>query len=190
MPTPNHRLAQTGDIFILLVPVAQDLQLLRQKQAELQAQCSGQIVDHVHITCQRFTLNHEQIAATCIATLAKQIGAFAPFPVFSDGLVQFRAPYWQTHVLRWRIQETEAWKSFRQFLDQSLAKHDCPSHFSRQRHSTCTTLSLDAKVNPENYANKISFPFRLFTAREVVISQLTDDNCFAVLETIELEVRG
>ena len=190
MPTPNHRLAQPGDIFILLVPVAQDLQVLRQKQAELQAQCGGQIVDHVHITCQRFTPNHEQIAATCVATLTEEIGAFAPFPVFSDGLAQFRAPYWQTQVLRWRIQETEAWKSFRLFLDQSLAKHGCPSHFSRQRHSTCTTLSLDAKVNPEDCANNTSFPFRLFTAREVVISQLTENGQFAVLEIIELEVRG
>ncbi|MFH1634829.1 MAG: hypothetical protein ABIG63_12605, partial [Chloroflexota bacterium] len=98
MPTPNQRLAQPGDIFVLLVPVAQELQLLRKKQAELQAQCGGQIVDHVHITCQRFTPPWMQFAATCVATLTKEIRAFAPFPVFSDGLVQFRAPYWQTHV--------------------------------------------------------------------------------------------
>ena len=43
MTSPNHRIAQPGDIFILLVPPAQELHLLRQWQTELRARFGGRL---------------------------------------------------------------------------------------------------------------------------------------------------
>jgi hypothetical protein len=118
--------------------------------------------------------------------LKGELQSIPAFPVFTDRVIQFFAPYWGTHVLRWRIQETYAYAKFRDTLDLTLTKIDCPSHFDRLRHASCTALNLEEKVALEVNPTGRTFPTLLFTARELLVSQLVGDNDFKIIETISL----
>ncbi len=187
MTSSNRRIAQPGDIFLLLVPSAQELHLLRQWQAELQDRYGGWIVDHVHVTSQRFTPRQDQHAEPCIDPLIEELQKLKTFPIFTDMLIQFYSPFGGTHVLRWRVKETDYYAEFRDKLDNILLKINCPSHFDRLRHATCTALNLEHKVELTAKTPGRIFPAHLFNAREILISQLTDKNNFNILETIILK---
>jgi hypothetical protein len=184
---PTHRVAQPGDIFILLVPPAQELHQLRQWQAELQARYGGEPVSHIHVTSQRFTPHQGQLEERCVEQVISDLQGIPSFSLNTDMLVHFYAPYWNTNVLRWRVQETSAYAEFRDILDETLLKIDCPSHFNRQRHATCTLLNLDHEVDLKDNPPNRQYPAHLFTAREVLISQLVENDDFHILETVRLK---
>jgi len=184
--TKQPRVAKPGDTFILLVPSAQELHHLQQKQTEFQNQYGGQIMNHIHITCERFTPERAKFPQECFAVLKHQIANLAPFPVYSDAVIQFHAPYWQSNVLRWRIEGTTAWLDFRSLLTKTLKGIACPSHFDRQRSSTCSILTLDEPVELSVKHNRANNSHKLFTAQEVVISRLKENYQFEILETIQL----
>ncbi|MBE9523513.1 MAG: hypothetical protein IMY76_00335 [Chloroflexi bacterium] len=182
----QSRVAIPGDIFILLAPSAQELYLLRQKQLEFQRQYGGQIASHIHITSERLSPKYEGFPKECAAVIKHHIANLVPFPVFVDALIQFRAPYWKSHVLRWRVQDTDTWLNFREALAKTLKGIDCPSHFDRHRRSTCSILNLDNPITLNEKKHAANFPYKLFTAREMYISQLKKNYQFEILETIQL----
>jgi len=185
MSSPK-RVAQIGDIFVLLVPSAQELQQLRKYQSELQSHYGGEIVDHIHITCQRFALRGDQEIEDCLSPLKKVLKVHIPFPIFTDKLIQFEAPYHQQYVVRWRIKGTKSWKNFRDSLDVALNQNNCPSHFRRRRYASCTALNTNSRVeiNPDQL--QFQFPNFLFTARHIVISQLRKDHGFETVSKFSL----
>ncbi len=185
--TITSRVAQAGDIFLLLVPPAQELQHLQQWQAKLQARYHGQPVDFIHVTCQRFTPRNHKVEKVCIDLLKVDLRNLPAFTLYTDRLIQFYAPYWQHYVLRWRVQETDEYAAFRDRLDQALIKIGCPSHFNRRRHATCTALNLKEKIELDENSSPIDPPRPLFTVRELVISKLQDTRQFRILGTIPLE---
>jgi hypothetical protein len=182
----KSRVAFPGDTFILLAPSAQELHLLQQKQTEFQSQYGGKIVDYIHITCERFTPKRTDFPNECSAVLKHHISNLEPFPVFADALIQFHAPYWRNHVLRWRIQESASWENFRTVLAKTLKGIACPSHFDRYRRSTCSILTLEQAVPLMEKQHKLNFPQKLFTAQKVRISQLKENYEFEIIETIQL----
>jgi hypothetical protein len=179
------RTAQPGDIFLLLLPTSEDLDLLTQEQHRLNTQFGGQLVKPIHITLQRFSPHNSQHPEDCVNTLRKRILAIQSFEVEADALIQFFAPYWQNYVLRWRVKETAAWSSFRDRVKTTLDEINCPSHFHRQRHATCTILKLPGKVDLRSPSPEISMP--LFNVREVVISTLKESGNFEVIEKLKLK---
>ena len=187
MKSPTIRIAQPGDIFILLVPSAQELHLLRQWQAELHTRYGGTPVNHLHITSQRFTPWQGQLQKACINLLNSELQNLPSFPVFTDRIIQFYARYWETLVLRWRVQETEQYSHFRDILDRILVEIDCPSHFDRQRPASCGALTLNSRVDLEAKPPNRRFPAHLFMAQELLLSQLVDKNTFEIIETIKLK---
>ncbi len=182
----QSRVAIPGDTFILLAPTAQELHHLRHKQIEFQKQYGGQIVNHIHITSERFSPKHTTFLTESVGVLKNHISNLVPFPVYADDLIQFHARYWKSHVLRWRVQDTDSWLNFRKVLEKSLKIIACPSHFDRHRRSTCSILTLEnpVQLNEKQCAEK--FPQKLFTAQEVSISQLKGNYRFKILETIQL----
>jgi hypothetical protein len=178
------RIAQPGDIFILLVPTGPELKQLRHKHAQLQTQYGGRLVDPIHITVERFSPENGQFTQDCIAPIKKTLHRVRPFQLTVDALIQFFAPYWQSQVLRWRVAESPTWSDFRDLLENTLSEIGCPSHFVRRRHATCTILRLDHKVNLSSEAR--DFPRPLFTARHLWISMLKEDGLFEILEKLEL----
>jgi len=182
----KKRVAQTGDIFILLVPTGPDLRRLKEWQVDLQSQFGGQIVDFMHITCQRFSPNEDHFEDICITNLVRAFEDTENFPVTTDKIIQFHAPYWRKFVIRWRVQETPQYQGFRNLMESILLKINCPSHFSRLRHASCTALNLETKVDIPDSIQQLQFPRSLFTARELQVSKLHSDNQFEILATINL----
>ena len=183
----NQRTAQSGDIFLLLVPPAQELHQLRQWQHEFSERYGGQPVEFIHITCQRFSQDADRLEIPCIEHITNDLQNTRSFKISTDRLIQFYAPYWQKYVLRWRVQETELFSQFRDRLNTILNKTNCQSHFDRQRHATCTFLNLGEKIDLEFNPPKISLPTILFTAKFLWVSKLQDNDNFEIVEKITLQ---
>jgi hypothetical protein len=187
MSEMTHRTAQPGDIFLLLVPSAQELHQLRQWQYKFRERYGGQPVEFIHITCQRFSPGPYSLEVPCIEQLKNDIQNSQPFKINTDRLIQFYAPYWQRYVLRWRVQETISYSQFRDRLNTILIKTGCLSHFDRHRHATCPILNLGGKIDLEFNPPKTTFPTELFTAKHLWVSKLQNDNRFEILEEITLQ---
>lgn len=186
VPMPEApRIAQPGDIFILLVPTTDDLAQLRQKHADLQAQFGGQLVEPIHITAERFSPENGHDPQDCIAPIRRNLSGIQPFPIEADGLIQFFAPYWQSQVLRWRVAETRIWNDFRDTLEDVLCDIGCPSHFIRRRYATCTILKLEGEIDPSALPQVDAMP--LFWVRELWISLLKADGQFEIVEKLILK---
>lgn len=185
--TSDHRVAQPGDICLLLTPAARELQRLRSHQIKLQARYGGKIFEHIHITCQRLSLDREHNTFEFIDQLDKRVKWLKPFPLHADNIIQFYAPFWQTQVLRWRIQETEPWMKFKYNLLDILSEMDSPSHYDRIRRATCTALVLDSDENMDLSEMLPTFPLHLFTASQIEISRIKKPNDFEYLGTVELD---
>jgi hypothetical protein len=178
------RIAQPGDIFILLIPAGPELDQLRRAQAALQSQYGGKLIDPIHITVERFSPGDGYCTQDCIPPIKKDLRGVQPFPIYTDALIQFFAPYWQSQVLRWRVADAPIWNDFRDLLESTLSEIGCPSHFVRRRHATCTILKLDGEIDLPSGAQEFSMP--LFTARQVLFSMLKEDGLFEIIDHIEL----
>ena len=146
----------------------------------------GQPVEPIHITVERFSPDNQQLPQECVAKLRDSLSEIRAFPVMGDAIIQFFAPYWQNHVLRWRVQRTPEWIEFRNQIKSTLKNIDCPSHFVRRRHATCTILKLEKKIILPTPPPVISIP--LFRVQELLISTLREDGNFELLE--KLKIRG
>ncbi len=180
----SPRIAQPGDIFLLLAPSGDDLQRLRIEQRNWQTQFGGFPVEPIHITVERFSPDDQQLPTDCVTKLSDNLGDMQAFPVTADAVIQFFAPYWQSYVLRWRVQRSPEWVRFRDQIKATLEMIRCPSHFVRRRHATCTILKLEDIIILPTPLPKISLP--LFTVRELCISTLGSDGHFEVLEKLNL----
>ena len=69
---------------------------------ELQSQYGGKLIDPIHITVERFSPGDGYCTQDCIPPIKKDLRGVQPFPIYTDALIQFFAPYWQSQVLRWR----------------------------------------------------------------------------------------
>jgi len=183
----KSRVAQVGDIFILLVPSGSDLQKLRKWQVDLQSKFGGQIVDFIHITCQRFSPEDSYYENLCIKNLERAFKYTESFAITTDKIIQFYAPYWCNFVIRWRVEETLQYQKFRNMMESILLKIKCPSHFSRLRHASCTALDLETKLDISNFIQLYQLPQFLFTANVAKISKLLSDNQFEILATLNLK---
>lgn len=183
----TNNTAQPGDIFLLLVPSAQELHQLRKKQFVLNQFYGGKLVEFIHITCQRFSADKESRIIPCIQHLSNDLQNIQTFKIYTDSLIQFYAPYWKKYVLRWRVQETEPYRIFRDKLNTFLSKIGFQTHFNRQRHATCPILNLSKKINLESTTPITVFPMELFTAKNLWVSKLQADGSFEILSRISFQ---
>lgn len=181
------RSAQVGDVCVLLVPGLEELAALRRTQESLAQAFDGWLTPEVVIACQRFDLPEEQKMPDILAALSRSVAGLPSFPVYSDGLVQFHAPFWQAHVLRWQVQESPEWKDFITNLDAALQSAGVEPHYPHDRPFTCSAVDLITPVQLE-YAPKMTFPRLLFTARQVVFSKVLGLNDFKTLASASLFV--
>jgi hypothetical protein len=179
------RAAKAGDICVLLMPDKAELVAIRRTQEALAEAFGGWVVPEVHITCQRFNPEGVGEIQTLLPGLIQRIGQLASFPIFSDGLVQLHAAFWQTHVLRWQVQETPAWTHFITGLDNALRAGGLELHYPHDKPFNCSALDLINPVQLE-YAPKSTYPRLLFAAGKVVFSRILGLNDFETLATAEL----
>ena len=93
------RLAQPGDIFVLLVPSEDELPALLQRQLALQARFGGRPQKDMHLTCQRFSLPDDRLLEDLIRRLETRLSAPAPFPIVALDVMQYNSPFWDTDLL-------------------------------------------------------------------------------------------
>lgn len=179
------RAAKAGDICVLLMPEKAELINLRRVQETLAQTFDGWIVPEVHITCQRFNPEGIENIKGMLPAIAERIAKLKSFPIYSDGLTQLLAQFWQTHVLRWKVQETPAWNKFVEGLDQALRESGLDLHYPHDKPFTCSALDLINPVQLE-YAPQMTYPRYLFNARKVVFSRILGLNDFETLATAEL----
>jgi hypothetical protein len=179
------RAAKAGDICVLLMPEKAELLGLRRVQETLAQAFDGWIVPEVHITCQRFNPEGIENIQGMLPDISARIAKLPSFPIYSDGLTQLLAQFWQTHVLRWKVQETAAWTQFVEGMDEALRESGLDLHYPHDRPFTCSALDLINPVQLE-YAPQLMFPRFLFNARKVVFSRILGLNDFETLGTAEL----
>jgi len=167
------------------MPEKAELIGLRRVQETLAQTFDGGVVPEVHITCQRFKPEGIQNIQTMLPEIAARIGKLEAFPIYTDGLTQLLAEFWQTHVLRWKVQETPAWTQFIDGLDGALRESGLDLHYPHDKPFTCSALDLINPVKLE-YAPQMIFPRFLFTARKVVFSRILGLNDFETLGVGEL----
>jgi len=185
----NHRTAKPGDICVLLEPSEDEIAELRQRQMSLQALFGGRPHERVHLTCQRFSLPDERLLPDVIRHLGSQLVAVQPFPIVAVSLVQLTHSFWQSRLLRWRIQGTSDLRRFGAIVEGVLATMGIKSHFSYAsgwEPTLVTALEEISELNLDRYLGDIPFPHHLFVARQVVLSRIKGRKEFEILETVQL----
>ena len=176
----NLRSAQPGDICVLLLPEPADLIEIRRRQDRLMKTFGGWIAPEVHITCQRFEPPQARSLDELVLRLRTILGRQPSFIVHAARLVQFEAPFWQTHVLRWEIQTTPEFSAFIEGLDAALVECGLEPHYPHDTPFTCSSLDLLNAVHLE-MAPPAEYPLALFQARRVVFSRVLGLNDFETI---------
>ena len=198
------RRARPGDVCVLLEPAEDEIPSLRQLQMSLQTLFGGRPHERVHLTCQRFELREERLWPDIVQHLRTHLAAIQPFPITADSLVLFESRFWQSRLLRWRIQVTPDVRRFTRLVENGLvAAHVAPPrllrpvtgssvgtlHFSPPSGwvpTLVTALEAIPRANLDRHLSEIAFPQHLFTGRQVVVSKIIGERQFDILETIQL----
>ena len=183
------RAARPGDVCVLLEPSEDEAVNLRQRQMSLQALFGGRLHESVHLTCQRFELHDECLLPDLIRHLGSKLVAVQPFPIVAVSLVQLTHPFWQSRLLRWRIQGTSELQRFGTIVEGTLVTMRITPHFlytSGWKPTLVTALEAIPEVDLAGYLGDIPLPHHLFVARQVVLSRIKGRKEFEILGTIQL----
>jgi hypothetical protein len=180
------RSARAGDICVLLMPEKEEMAELRRAQEALAQAFSGWVSPEVTIACQRFDPPENHSIEEVVMRLRNVVSRMPAFPIYALELTQFLAPFWQAYVLRWEVQQTDAFTQFIQQLDEALVENGLEPHYPHDTPFTCSCIDLITPVKME-YAPKESYPKLLFNARRVVFSKVLGLNDFETLGTAFLK---
>lgn len=178
-----------GDIFVLVEPAQSETAVLHQKQKFLQSVFGGQLHKRIHLTCQRFELPDDRYLNEVIQQLKAKMERIQPFQLISDSLVHIYAPFWQSHLLRWQIQETEDILYLGELIEDGLRAAGIMPHFpqtSSRKPTLVTALEEVSRTAFEQHLDEIAFPQYLFTARHIVLSKIVGQAEFKILKAIPL----
>lgn len=185
---PNPRVAQTGDICMLLEPADDDIPAIRELQMSLQSRWGGQPQERVHLTCQRFRLSEKGLLPDVVSHLETRLTVCPPFPVVATSLVQVEHGFFRARVLRWRIQATDELRRFTQVVEEGLMEVGVSPHFpySATWSPVVTALEAMPEEDPGRLPGQVAFPQHLFTGRQVVLSKILGQRQFDILATVLL----
>jgi hypothetical protein len=173
-------IAQPGDICLLLVPDSQELERLREHLLNLQAAYGGEIVENLHVTCQRFRPDNAAHLAHITAGLVSELSSVKPFSLTPGSVITFRSEFWQSSVARWAVQTSPAWKSFLYGIDRILLEMSCAPHYPADKIPTCTALEDISMDETAHEKPKLVLPEALFEARKVLFSRIDGPGKFTI----------
>ena len=186
---PKPRVARAGDICVLLEPAPGKVAQVRRLQRSLQSVFGGQPHPRVHLTCQRFTVAEEGILADIVQHVRTNMTAIRPFPVTARSLVQVEHRFWESRLLRWRIELTDDLLGFARVVENVLVAAQVTPHFplaSGWQPTHVTALEAIPEVDLGHGPASIVCPHPLFTGEQVVLSRILGRRQFDILETIQL----
>ncbi|MCU0486771.1 MAG: hypothetical protein MUC85_11760 [Anaerolineales bacterium] len=191
MQTPLRtplRIGQPGDITLLLEPVDPvEIKDMRKHQFALQEHYGGELMEPVHLTCQRFTLNDEQYYPWLLETLTAFAAQYEPFTLQAQGLLPFYSEYRQVSLLKWEVVLDPRLESFSARLEHILMQPWITSLYTPGWVSTLVTALVN--INPETtqpLERLSSFPHPLFMPGILTISKLQRPSEFEIMDKLPL----
>ena len=181
------RTAVPGDICVLAEPAQDEIIEIRQRQKSLQRLFGGRFHDRVHLTCQRFELSaKDSRLPQVMQCLRTRLATVQPFSVSAVSLLGFDSQFWQTRLLRWRIEVTEEVQYLCRRIEEGLEAMDIEPHFRSFSPTLVTALEDIARIDLDQALKGMIFPRYLFTVRQMVISRILGRGEFEILEIIQL----
>ena len=182
------RLAQPGDMFVLLEPSAQEAICLRQRQLALQARFGGQPHELVHLTCQRFTLGDE---SRVNGVIDRVVGLHTqpPLDLVAISLIQFEHAFWGSRLLRWQVRVTDELHCFCRLVDDILTQAGATVHYpwsTSWENKSVTALENVPPVDLDSSLAETEYPHQLFDVCQVVLSRIADQSVFEILAQARL----
>jgi len=182
------RIGQPGDITLLLEPVdPAEIEAMRKHQSALRKLYGGQLMEPVHLTCQRFILTDEKRYPALVTMLKALIEKYEPFTLQAQGLLPFYSEYRQVHLLKWEVFLDPRLVSFSAQLEHLLETPWITSLYTPGWISTLVTALVDINPEPAQPLEGLpSFPHPLFTPGILTISKLQRPSEFEIMDQIPL----
>jgi hypothetical protein len=183
------RLAQPGDLFILLEPSAEEVAALRRVQQAMQARFGGFPHQRLHLTCQRFEAPDGMALDWLIEQFNSLLLPFGPIPVVATGMFQRFSPFWGSMLLQLSIAATDEICHFVETLETILQQFGIDPHFTCADWQNAAHVTLLEGTREEDVARltgDVAFPQQVFTARHVVFSRINGHHTFEIVEQIDL----
>lgn len=182
--------AEPGDVCVLLIPGQDEVERLRRLQASLQLILGGMPHEPVHLTCQRFEMADDLPLPQVIQHLQAGLSTISPVSVIADSVVHFESQFWQSSLLRWRIDSTDEIQRLATAIEDGLVAAGRTPHFLRESGwapALVTALEgITPRVDPDLQLNKNLFPLYLFTGRWVALSRILGQREFELLWAMQL----
>lgn len=178
------RTAQSGDVFVLLTPAHNDDYEVRRRQRALQATLGGRITEPAHLTCQRFEVPDDQELTTVLAALKAALQPLPAIPLTATGFIPFFSRFRQNNILKWSIQEQPTLRQLGALLESTLVQARATPHF-RYSAGWVATLITALEGLPDmpddSKLDTTHFPYDLFVARDVLVTQLQEHREFETI---------
>ena len=159
------RVAQAGDICVLLEPVEHEITEIEVRQRTLQGAFGGDLHLPVHYTCQRFSVSGDEQLQRFITQWVLVLQQTDPFPIVAEGLIQLNSPFWLRRLLRWQIQLSDPILNFVEMLEHVLIKvgiqPDFPLH-ETWRPNRVTALEYIPEIDLDDSQQRFGLPYHLF----------------------------
>jgi hypothetical protein len=184
------RTAEPGDVCVLLIPGEDEAERLRRLQGSLQLILDGLPHDPVHLTCQRFKMVHDDPLPGIIQHLEAKLAVIPPVSIVANSVIQIEHPFWQSNLLRWRIEATDEVSRLSAEIEDGLLAAGITPHFPRDSGWAPALVTALEGITPladlDHQLNKNLFPLYLFTGRWVVLSRILARREFELLWAMQL----
>jgi hypothetical protein len=175
---------------VLLLPDQDEADRLRQMQASLRSVFGGTPHEPVHLTCQRFAMVDEHALRDIIHHLEARLALVPPVPVIAASVAEMEHRFWQSRLLRWRIQVTAEVRHLVKSIEDGLVAARVTPHFPCDSGWVPTRVTaLEGISLGRNLHRRLSedpFPLHLFTGRQVILSSIVGQRAFEILWTMQL----
>ena len=181
------RIAQPGDLCILLEPGdPEEITALQQHQLALQRCYGGQVMEPVHITCQRFTLTNLQQFEALRDELNHLAARWQPSKISASGLLSLHSEYRRADIIKWKILLTDELASISSQFERILAAIGSTSLYPPGWVSTQVTALTGIDPGVSQDETDLHFPQPLFTPSILTLSRIYGPKEFEILEQISL----
>lgn len=184
------RTAEPGDVCVLLIPSQDEAERLGRLQASLQLIFGGVPHKLVHLTRQRFEMADDHPLPQVIQHLQVGLSTVSPVSVIADSVVHFESRFWQSSLLRWRIEATNEVLRLSAEIEDGLRAAGVTPHFPRDSGWEPALVTALEGITPladlDDQLNKHLFPLYLFTGRWVALSRILARREFELLWAIQL----
>jgi len=179
------RPAQPGDICVLLAPADPEEEgRLRLCQQALQTQLGGRPASPVHLTCQRFQIADPSGLSGFVDRLAAWMTGLPPLEFAATGMEVLHLDD-KFNALKWRVDLSPEYCHFLERLHDEVQAVGGRSTYPLGWASRLVTALYRIDTERLHLVGDSGFPYPLFTAKTVVISQYLKRLSYKTLETFQ-----